>query len=87
MKLKSLGFILACGFALPVCAGQVDSIKGKLKSYTDKGITVVDAKGRKTKIPFTRLILNKKTDLSRMLDKEYEFFYASDIEDAPAVKQ
>lgn len=86
MKRRSLGFILAWSVVLPVSAGQVESIKGKLKSYSDKSITVVDAKGRKTKIPFTRLILNKKADLSKMLDKEYEFLYSSEIDDIPSVK-
>ncbi len=86
MKKKSLGFILAWGVALPVIAGHAQSIKGKLKSYSDKDITLIDAQGRKMKIPFTRLMLNKKQDLSQMLDKESEFFYAVEIEDVPTVK-
>lgn len=71
---------LACSIALPASGGHVVKIRGKLKSYSDKDITVIDAEGKKKKIPLANLILNKNQDLSRMLDKENEFLYAPDIE-------
>lgn len=78
---KSIGsFVLACTLSLPVSAGQVYKLRGKLKSYSDKDITVVDSLGKKKKIPFTRLVRSKNQDLSKMLDKESVFYYASENE-------
>ena len=72
--------MLACTLSLPVGAGHVFKVRGKLKSYSDKDITIIDTFGKKQKIPFKRLVLDKKHDLSKMLDKETDFFYSSDLE-------
>lgn len=82
MKRKLGSFVLACSLSLPAAAGHVFKVRGKLKSYSDKDITIIDAQGKKMKIPFTRLILEKNKDLSRLLDKEAEFLYTPEFENA-----
>jgi len=80
---RKLGsFVLAFSLSFPAAAGHVFKVRGKLKSYTDKDITIIDTQGKKVKIPFTRLILEKNQDLSRMLDKETEFLYTPEFENA-----
>jgi len=81
---KHLGsFVLACSLSLPVAAGHVFKVRGKLKSYSDKDITIINTLGKKQKIPFSRLVLDKKQDLSKMLNKESTFYFSPDFEPLP----
>ena len=80
MRKRIGGLVLACSLSLPASAGHVFKVRGKLKSYSDKDITIIETNGKKRKIPFTSLVLDKNQDLSKMLDKERDFHYSPDFE-------
>jgi hypothetical protein len=87
MKARFGSLVLACSLSLPASAGHAVKVRGKLKSYSDKDVTIITAEGKKQKIPFSRLVLGKDADLSKMLDKESDFYYSADPAMEPTAPQ